>query len=74
MYIKPFSTELLRKKKKKEMTCNFRFLRGCFACPASLNQMIRSHEKRIIAINHKHNLFIFPFGKDYLFSQCDRYR
>ena len=49
MYIKPFSTELLgNEKKKQEMTCNFRVLRGCFACPgASLNQMITSHMKSI---------------------------
>ena len=71
MYIKPFSTELLRneRKKKQEITCKVRFLRGCFACPDK-----QLYEKHFITIDHKHDLFIFPFGKDHLFSHCDRYQ
>ena len=72
MYIKPFSTELLRNEKKQqqqEITGNVRFLRGCFAC---LDKKL--YEKYLITIDHKHDLFIFPFGKDHLFSHCDRYQ
>ena len=42
-----FFNRTFEKKKKKEMICNFYFLGGWFACPASLNQMIRSYMKSI---------------------------
>ena len=60
MYNKPFSTELLRnEKKRRSMTCNFSFLRGCFARSRFLKPNDKkSYEKHLITIDHKHNLYI----------------